>query len=206
MKLRDILIVFVKNPEFGQVKTRLAKTVGHTNALKVYRFLLEHTKNVALETPVERQICYSDYIDFEDMFEPREFIKGVQRGADLGLRMKNAFKDNFDDGYKKIVLIGSDCYEINSEIIVDTFFALDKKDLVLGPAKDGGYYLIGMKKPTPFLFKGKNWGEENVFIDTLLDAKKLGLSYHLLPTLSDVDDENDLGPLEELINRNSKTG
>lgn len=206
MRLRDVLVVFVKNPEFGQVKTRLAKTIGHTNALKIYRFLLEHTKNVALETPVERLIVYSDYIDFEDLFEPREFIKDVQRGENLGVRMLNAFKDNFEDGYKKIVLIGSDCYEITSDILVDAFFALDKKDLVLGPAKDGGYYLIGMKQPHPKLFQQKSWGEENVFIDTLLDAKKLGLSYFLLPTLSDVDEEEDLGPLKDLINRNSKTG
>lgn len=201
MRAEEALIIFSKNPEFGQVKTRLAKTIGPTNALRVYRYLLEYTKNIALECPVDRVVMYSDFIDFEDIFPAHEFTKDLQEGDDLGERMMMALGACFEEGYKKVVIIGSDCYEITSEHIMDAFFALDKNDLVMGPAQDGGYYLIGMKESHDKLFLQKTWSSPDVFVDTLLDAKALGLSYHLLPTLSDIDEEKDLGDLNKLISQ-----
>ena len=116
---------------------------------------------------------------------------------DLGERMERAFGQAFAQDYDKVIIIGSDCIEISTEIIEDALKALDDHNVVIGPAHDGGYYLLGMDRHYPHLFKNKIWSTEDVFLDTLLDIKKLKLSYSLLPTLSDVDEEKDLGVLRK---------
>lgn len=192
----NLLMVFVKNAVEGKVKTRLAKDIGDTNALKIYHVLLEHTRKVSIEVPCFRLVIYSEFIDFNDRFQNSYFMKDQQQEGDLGQRLEEAFDVNFEDGYDKIVCIGSDCHELNSAILEEAFLQLDKNDLVLGPAKDGGYYLIGMKKTHNRLFRNKEWSTPNILLDTLLDVKEMNLSYHLLPTLSDVDVVDDLN--EEL--------
>lgn len=193
------LIIFARNPELGKIKTRLAKSVGDQNALKVYLHLLEHTAHICSSLNVEKHIYYDSFIELDDIFPENLFQKNIQSGNDLGLRMYNAFKEIFGQWAKKIILIGTDCFEINAAIIEDAFKELDTNDAVIGPAKDGGYYLLGMKSLKKEFFIQKSWGSENVLLDTLIDFKKMGINYSLLPALNDVDYKEDLGDLEKLI-------
>lgn len=187
-----LLLIFVRNVQLGKVKTRLAKSIGDDNALKIYIHLLNKTADVAAETKCHKAVFYSEYIEEADEFMVPVFQKFLQNGKDLGDKMMNAFVKGFSRGHDKIIIIGSDCYELTSEIIENAFQLLDTKDVVIGPAKDGGYYLLGMKSLHKPLFQNKEWSTNNVLVDTLLDLKNLGLSYELLQPLNDVDEENDL--------------
>ncbi len=190
----NYLVILVRNRELGKVKTRLAKTVGKKAALTIYQKLLERTMEVALKVQSFRVVYYSNFVDFDDLFNPYYFYKDEQNGADLGERMHNAIADSFNEGAEKVVCIGSDCYELTKEVIDDAFEKLSMHDVVFGPAADGGYYLIGMKKDTPKLFVNKEWGSSDVLLDSILTAKENNLSYALLPTLNDIDREEDLPP------------
>ena len=189
---KDLLIVFVKNSELGLVKTRLAKTIGDEKALVIYRALVEKTKAVIDDLKVQKAIYYSDYIDEYDQFSEDGYSKRLQMGEDLGERMKNTFEAAFNLGFKKAVIIGSDCWELTTGIVEAAFTGLDESDFVLGPARDGGYYLMGMKKVLPEIFCNKTWSSENVLVDTLIDIDRSGKSKILLETLSDVDYQEDL--------------
>lgn len=176
----------------GYVKTRLAKTVGDENALVIYRALVDKTKSIIDEVPVQKAIYYAQYIDEYDQFPEDQYAKRLQMGDSLGERMKNAFEAAFNKGFKKAVIIGSDCWDLSPAVIEDAFLALDDKDFVLGPAEDGGYYLMGMKELLPEVFENKTWSTADVLIDTLLDIDNAGKSRLLLPVLSDIDHEQDL--------------
>ena len=195
----DQLIIFAKNPVLGETKTRLAKTIGHQNALKVYLHLLEHTAKVCLDVNVDRHIYYSSFIENDDIFDDRSFVKNVQIGDDLGERMYNAFKDLFGQWAEKVVIVGTDCKELQPDIIVEAYKKLNECDVVIGPANDGGYYLLGMNTLYKELFFNKVWSSENVLLDTILDLKKLNVKYELLPVLNDIDYKEDLGDLERLL-------
>ena len=185
------LIIFVKNPVLGKVKTRLAAGIGEKKALEVYLHLLEITKNVALKSDCTRNVFYSDEIE-NDGWDKDSFNKFEQEGDSLGDRMNNAFEQVFALGAKKAVIIGSDCPELSADIIEKAFEILNEKDVVIGPAKDGGYYLIGMKKLYPVLFEGKKWSTASVLQETINDIIEKDLSYSLLPELSDLDNLDDL--------------
>jgi len=193
----SLLMIFAKNPELGKVKTRLAKTIGNEKALMIYVKLLEHTHAVADRVFADKAVFYSDKVQEFDILDYYKFPKFLQKGKDLGERMERAFGQAFAQDYDKVVIIGSDCYEITTEIVEDALTALDDHNVVLGPALDGGYYLLGMDRHYPHLFKDKAWSTPDVLLDTILDIKKLKLSYSLLPTLSDVDEEKDLGLLRK---------
>ena len=186
------LIIFIKNPVLGSVKTRLAATVGAERALEVYLKLLTITRHAASGAPCEKYLYYADAVETEDEWDNATFHKRLQRGDDLGERMHNAFADVFAGGAGKAVIIGSDCPEMRAGIIDDAFKALETADVVIGPATDGGYYLLGMKKIVLELFLDKQWSTSTVLRATLSDAERLGLRVHQLPTLSDLDDEADL--------------
>ncbi|MCB0480112.1 MAG: TIGR04282 family arsenosugar biosynthesis glycosyltransferase [Flavobacteriales bacterium] len=188
----NLLLIFVRNCELGKVKTRLAKDIGNENALKIYQSLLVHTRDIALDVNAFRMVYYSDYIDFHDTFQNEYFLKDEQHDGDLGQKMEFSLEENFEEGYDHIICIGSDCIELSSEIINRAFEELDSHDVVIGPAKDGGYYLIGMSKLHTSLFRDKPWGTSDLLLDTILDLKKTNLSYHLLETLNDVDEVEDL--------------
>ena len=111
--------------------------------------------------------------------------------------MKNAFEASFAQGYKKVCIIGSDCYELDTHILEEAFAQLDRKEVVIGPAKDGGYYLLGMRKMHMHLFENKKWSTSSVLSDTLNDLKEANLSFYLLPELTDIDEEKDLITLEQ---------
>jgi rSAM/selenodomain-associated transferase 1 len=192
---KSLIIIFVKNPQLGKVKTRLAATIGAEAALEVYIKLVEHTNAITATLPIDKIVYYSDFMDDYDLFENHLYQKSVQEGVDLGVRMDRAFDASFASGYEKVAIIGSDCYELTREIILDAFNKLGDSQAVVGPAKDGGYYLLGMTAMYSRLFRGKKWSTSDVMLDTLLDLKKMDIKYRLLPTLSDVDFEEDLGSL-----------
>lgn len=199
MEQNNLLLVFAKNPELGKVKTRLAKTVGDKKALEIYLKLLEHTYAVANKTFADKAVFYSDKIEEFDILDYYKFPKFLQKGDNLGERMDRAIGEAFGQSYSKVIIIGSDCYDLTSEIVEDAFKLLDDHNVVIGPAFDGGYYLLGMDRHYSHLFRNKKWSTPDVLLDTILDAKKLKLSYTLLPTLTDVDEEKDLGVLKDLI-------
>src|SRR5213075_1157753 len=135
----ELLMIFVKNPVPGKVKTRLAKTIGEKKALEVYKQLIEHTHNVAKNLKVDKAVFYSEEIIQDDIFENKKFQKYNQEGSDLGKRMLNAFKLAFGKQYRRVVIIGSDSFEITPKIIKDAFTSLPQNNFVIGPTHDGGY-------------------------------------------------------------------
>lgn len=192
MKDIKLLLIFVKNPEKGKVKTRLAKTLGDDKAYQTYLNLLDFTIDVAGQNDAQKQIWYSSFVDENDGFGGEGFEKKVQQGDNLGIRMLNAFKEGFADGFEKIVIIGSDCPGISSEIIDDAFSMLDQKNVVIGPSEDGGYYLLGLGKLIPEIFKNISWSTESVLSETVEILKTKDIAYGKLPTLNDIDTEEDL--------------
>ncbi len=195
MNKKNILIVFTRNPELGKVKTRLAKDIGAEKALMIYEILLEHTSKVIELLPCEKAIYYSEAIPKNDYWKT-SYKKEVQVGADLGSRMCFAFEKSFDQGYAKAVLIGSDLMDLKEEHITKAFDALDESDVVIGPALDGGYYLIGLKNLNLSIFQHKNWGTNSVLNETLADLKNSNIT--LLESLNDIDTYDDLKMNEKL--------
>lgn len=191
------LIIFCKNPILGQCKTRLAASIGAEKTLGVYKFLLEHTAKITKDVSAKRVVYYSNFIEPQDTFDPKVFDKQVQQGKDLGARMADALNTAFANGAKKAMVIGSDLYDLTPELIHQAFNSLDTHKTVLGPARDGGYYLIGMTQMNSALFENKNWGSSTVLSDTLSNLKPD--SPFLLPIKNDIDQVEDLYP-EEVFN------
>lgn len=181
----NLLLIFTRNPELGKVKTRLAKTVGDATALSIYMFLLQKTKDIASKVQADKAVYYSVSVRENDFWDVTVFQKHQQIGKDLGIRMLNAFKNGFAAGYKNVLIIGSDIYDLTPEIIEEGFDKLAENDLVIGPAEDGGYYLLGMKSLHPEIFKNKDWGTSTVRKDTIKDLEDKKLL--LLPELNDID-------------------
>ena len=190
MDTQNALIIFVRNPVLGKVKTRLAASMGDEKALAVYKYLLQHTKNITENLPVTKFVFYADDINEDDLWNG--FEKRLQTGNDLGERMTNAFWELFKNGFKKICIIGSDCLELDTEILNAAFTALSNTDIIIGPATDGGYYLLGMKKDCTVVFTKNNWGESSVYDTTIAIIKENNLQYLPLKMLTDVDTETDL--------------
>ena len=194
MKTTDLtaLIIFVRNPIFGKVKTRLAKDIGDEKALQVYQLLLNHTLDITRPLKCSKFVYYADDIHDQDIWDNQGYIKRLQIGNDLGERMYYAMKDLFDAGFTKVLIIGSDCFELKTEILEEAIIMLDQNPSVLGPAIDGGYYLLGLTSLIPDLFFNKEWSSEKVAQQTMDDFVRLGISYDLLEELNDVDDTTDL--------------
>lgn len=192
------LIIFVRNPVLGKVKTRLATTIGEERALRIYRYLLDHTHGITRNLGCDRFVFYADAPEESDLWEDDRYHKMVQSGDDLGGRMQDAFSSLFQSGYQQLAIIGSDCLELTAEIIEQAFGQLEKRDVVIGPCPDGGYYLLGMKKDTPAFFEGKSWSSPSVLADTIADCRERALTYFLLPMLNDIDEERDIP--ESLLN------
>ncbi len=189
--MNNALLIFVKNLLYGQVKTRLAATVGNDNAMEIYRQLLQHTNSVCKNIHADKIVFYSDFIE-EDIWNKREFKKEIQWGNDLAERMKNAFIKAFDNGYEKAIIIGTDCPQIDQTILENAFTQLNYFDIVLGPATDGGYYLLGMKTFFAVFFENIKWSTDTVLKKTIEICNQNKLSYVLLPELTDIDEEKDM--------------
>lgn len=187
---KNLLLIFTRNPELGKVKSRLAKDIGDRSALEIYKILLGHTVTVTQQLPVSKSVWYSERIVINDIWDSASYEKHLQNGVDLGDRMKNAFEFAFKEGFSKVVIIGSDVYDISDQHIREAFSKLDTYDAVLGPAKDGGYYLLGLKSMVPSLFIDKNWGSSTVLDDTINVLKNYDT--YFLEVLNDIDYVRDL--------------
>lgn len=185
------LIIFVKNPTLGKVKTRLAASIGDEAALAVYHNLLDHTRDVAEQVAAERCLFYDTEITEQDAWSTKHYSKAVQADGDLGARMKAAFAQTLEK-IDKAIIIGSDCPEISAEVIEKAFKRLELADVVIGPTLDGGYYLLGIKELHAFLFDDMVWSTETVLEETIQRIQKKNLLYTKMPTLSDLDYEADL--------------
>lgn len=186
----NTLLIFIKNPILGKVKTRLAATVGDLQALTIYQALLRHTRRTSLQINAARFLYYSDFINTDDEWNSDVFAKKIQNGNDLGARMANAFAEAFITD-TKVVIIGSDCPLLKSQHLEMAFEKLETYPIVIGPALDGGYYLLGMRSFFPTLFQDMTWSNDAVLANTLKRIKRLEQPYFLLPELPDVDTEAD---------------
>lgn len=197
----NALIIFIKNPQLGKVKTRLAATVGNEKALEIYHILTQHTHVIVNDLKATKYLYYSDFVDVNDSWQNDKFQKLVQfAGQDLGLKMASAFSDTANKKHKKALIIGSDCLELTQKILDDAYDLLSDNEVVIGPASDGGYYLIGFSferigensdKTFEKIFFNKQWSHENVCTDAIHACVEMNINYSLLPTLTDVDEEKD---------------
>jgi rSAM/selenodomain-associated transferase 1 len=183
----EALLIMIRNPVLGKVKTRLAAGVGEEEALRIYHILLARTRVAALGVSAQKFLFYSDYVENNDLWFNRLFDKHLQQGEDLGARMENAFATAFAQRVSKALIIGSDCPDLNSDLLHRAYRALDRHPFVVGPVEDGGYYLLGMKRPELALFRDIAWSTDTVLNTTLEKIKSLGKSYVMLPTLLDID-------------------
>lgn len=196
MTTSDALIVFVKNPVVGKVKTRLAATMGDQRALDIYLELLEKTRCTLSSLSCTLYIYYSDFVDDADDWTTPPFLKRLQQGSDLGARMHHALRECLLS-HPKAVLVGSDIPELQEIHIQEAFLALDNCDYVLGPAMDGGYYLVGMKSPETTIFQDISWSTPMVLEQTLQHIRTAGQQVQLLSVLSDIDTAADWEKLQQ---------
>ncbi|HYW06347.1 MAG TPA: TIGR04282 family arsenosugar biosynthesis glycosyltransferase [Longimicrobium sp.] len=191
---RRAVLVFVRAPEAGRVKTRLAAGIGAAAALRVYRRLAEHAVREALATGAEVRVHFTPAERGAEVRawlggEPRYFPQAV---GDLGERMEAAFRAAFEDGAERVVIIGSDLPDLSAELLREAFAFLDSRPAVLGPARDGGYYLLGMRAMVPGVFHEVPWSTDAVLARTLDRMRDARADPALLATLADVDEAADL--------------
>lgn len=191
---KKALIIFTRNPELGKVKTRLAKTVGDESALSIYKFLLQHTVEITKDLHVDKFVFYSEEIHKNDAWDSDVFRKRLQSGSDLGERMHNAFIEVFNMGYEMAIVIGCDMFEMERKDLETAFDALQTNSFVIGPAQDGGYYLLGMKESKEKVFQKKEWGTSTVLEQTLKDLE--GENHLLLEERNDIDYYEDIAGQE----------
>ncbi len=196
------LILFTRYPEPGKTKTRLISVLGAEGAASLHREMTERTlrwvRELSSGVPLSLEIRYAggEARQMEDWLGSG--LSYIPQGDDdLGAGMMGSFHDAFQGGMKKVVLIGTDCPGLGEPIVETAFRALEQNDLVLGPAGDGGYYLIGLRSPQPALFQGISWGTGQVLAQTLARAKDLELRMSLLEILDDIDRPDDLPIWEE---------
>lgn len=193
---RRALIVFAKPPHAGKVKTRLGKSLGMNVAAELYDRFAHHAFSLAEEMQ-RGGVTVSLWFDPEaSAAEMRQWVNRPfqfhpQQGTDLGGRMKTAFETAFAEGAHEAIIIGTDVPDLRLEILLNAFDLLAAVDIVLGPSTDGGYYLLGMRRPVLDLFDGVAWSTDAVLAQTLKRIQALQLTSALLPELSDIDTEAD---------------
>lgn len=194
---RECLIIFTRYPEAGKTKTRLIPVLGAEGAAKLQRKMTE--QKLAEVDKVQSFYPLSIEVHFAGGTEQlmQEWLGSnrvyrQQSDGDIGCRMASAFQLSFAAGMTAVVLIGTDCPELNAPLMAEAFQLLRQHDLVLGPAIDGGYYLIGLRRLIPELFTGIPWSTAEVWSQTLRIAQRLSLAVAQLPLLSDVDRPEDL--------------
>jgi len=190
------ILFFVRNPERGEVKTRLAAALGRKVARDLYRCFILDMLSALVSTGFPITICYypEDALDDLKRIVGEGYAFQSQYGEDLGERMKNGILDSFARGFDRAVVIGSDIPDLPGAFIRESFAALETYDSVIGPAFDGGYYLIGFQRSTflPEAFQGVQWGTEIVLRQTLAIFRDNHRTAYLLPPLQDIDTLEDL--------------
>lgn len=195
--LTEALLVFVRWPEPGRAKTRLVPRLGSAGAARFYRGMAERTVATARR-------CDGAGLDRVVWFTPRERAADIadwlgqglryehQPGGDLGSRLEHAFRRAFAEGATRVVAVGTDCPSLDPEHVHQAFRGLEEADAVVGPAEDGGYYLLGLARPFPDIFRDIPWSTDRTFAETLARLRSGGRSIRLLPALRDVDRPEDL--------------
>ena len=191
----DLLIIFLKNPVKGKVKTRLAKSIGDEAALKLYHKMVSHTLGEADAVEATILLYYSDIIpsEYPWSYKPKNPMMSLlqDQSPDLGKRMAESIKSGLKE-HDHVIVIGSDCPDITAELIQRSFSLLRTNDIVLGPANDGGFYLLGLSNWSDSIFDEVHWSTETVLEKCIKNIEGLGLSYILLEKLTDVDTLEDL--------------
>ncbi|WP_194850221.1 TIGR04282 family arsenosugar biosynthesis glycosyltransferase [Nonlabens antarcticus] len=188
--MNNCLIIFTRNPELGKGKRRLAATLGDEKALEIYKFLLEHTRAITKNIYGVKQVWYSERVHQNDDWDNLAYEKYEQKGSDLGARMNYAFKEAMKK-HENVIIIGSDMYDLTALEIDEAFKKLNGQDAIIGPAEDGGYYLLGFNKKIPKgIFENKEWGTSTVLEETLKNLKDI--NYVKLEERNDVDTEADI--------------
>jgi uncharacterized protein len=189
------LIIFTRYPELGKTKTRMIPALGAEGAAKLQRLMTEHTLQQARKLPnkiaIEINFTGGNRALMQDWLG-KDLVYKEQTDGDLGKRMHFAFESSFTKGKERVVIIGVDCPDLDRTILQTAFNAFDSHDLVLGPAADGGYYLIGLPRLVSELFIGIDWGSERVLAQTKEIAARSRLNTYYLPVLNDVDRPEDL--------------
>ena len=191
------LIIFTRYPEPGKTKTRLIPALGAQGAANLQRQMTEYTLSQAQKlqaiSPTIVEIRFAGgNLQLMQGWLGESFIYQPQGAGDLGQRMEQSLQNALQNGAQKVVFIGIDCPGVNAEILATAFKNLDNYDLVIGPAVDGGYYLIGLKRYIPKLFANIDWGTAMVLQRTINIAQQLSLSQVQLLPLADVDRPEDL--------------
>ena len=191
------IIVFTRFPVEGKVKTRLAKNMGNKFAVSFFRVCAEHTFRQLLkvkETGPELFLFCSEENEIEQVMKwaGNNFKYYSQQGSDLGIKMFNAFNTVFKKGYKKVIIIGTDSPDVSMNIIQSAISALDNFSVVIGPANDGGYYLLGFKSKLIDLFSGIEWSTNSVLDNTIEKLNNSKINYFMLEELTDIDTLDDL--------------
>nr|WP_199326263.1 TIGR04282 family arsenosugar biosynthesis glycosyltransferase [Nostoc parmelioides] len=195
--LQQHLIIFTRYPEPGKTKTRLIPALGSIGAANLQRQMTEHTLfqvqelQKLINVSLEMRFAGGGWQLMQDWLGA-DLVYHAQGDGDLGSRMARSLYDSFQGQAKYVVIIGTDCPGLNSQILAQAFEQIYTVDLVLGPAIDGGYYLIALRRFIPELFANIDWGTSQVLQQTVDIAHKLNLSYHYLPPLADVDRPDDL--------------
>lgn len=190
--MKSIILYFVKYPTPGKVKTRLAKRIGIHEAAQKYRELAE--SNLKTLDSLSEKVSITVAFDPPDAHDlTRDWLSDryaflAQQGGNLGERLHNAFQEAFDNGASKVFAIGSDTLGLETSLIEDALEALEFHDVVLGPARDGGYYLIGFSRLIPELFQGIPWSTSSVLSRTISVIQQMDLSFFLLKPLEDLDE------------------
>ena len=190
----NVLIIFVKYPQPGFVKTRLAKEIGKKNASELYRLFVETLLARIKDKNFTRVIFYSPISKRNEIkrWLGDNLALSPQKGRGLGERLSYAFRLTFKNGAKRVVVIGTDSPALNKKLILDAFKKLKETQCVLGPAFDGGYYLVGLASFHEEIFQHIYWSSDNVFKQTLKTIKKSRISFSLLDKQLDIDNKDDL--------------
>jgi uncharacterized protein len=195
-EMTTALAVFIRLPRAGKVKSRLAQSIGAEKAAEFYRLCAEQTFEEFIRVPgeIEKHIFFSDSADETDIQRwagPR-FSFSPQANGGLGAKLTQAFRQLFDRGAPQVIIVASDVPDLTAEVINQAISALARHDVVLGPSPDGGYYLIGLKRPQDALFEGIPWSTSDVLPQTLRAIDRQGLTVGCLPWLRDIDTATDL--------------
>jgi rSAM/selenodomain-associated transferase 1 len=195
MSNRNLLIIFVKAPRIGEVKTRLAEHIGVEQAQKLYRAMVEDLlDNLAIIDDIDLLIAVWPQDAKSDVQQWLQWEGQIdsQVPGNLGHKLHRAFEKGFEQGYRHISIIGSDLPELSHSVIKESFHQLHSYPLVLGPAKDGGFYLVGLNSLPEKLFHNINWSTSEVLEKTIENAKNYGFCYFLLPEMNDIDEYEDI--------------
>ena len=202
--MNQLLMVFIKDSSKYPVKTRLKTSIGKNKSIWVYNQILKKTVLVLKHIKTDIAVFHYNSIISKNPFKNFSKWNKIQIGKNLGEKISNAFNWGFEKGYKKIIIIGSDLWDLNEEIINKGFLELNKNKVVIGPSIDGGYYLLGLNKKMPKIFEGIKWGTQSVLAETL---KLLEHEPYILPELNDIDTFEDLitnPSLFKIYNKNFK--